>query len=104
MFEGIVEPRAAEDWLKRLEKIFDDIQYPLERKAPLTVFILDGSRKTFCSNSPRFSAFARREKKECRFSTFTRRVKKDFNFSTFTRRVKMDFRFSAFAVYVKKIL
>ncbi|XP_028554454.1 uncharacterized protein LOC110107285 [Dendrobium catenatum] len=41
-FEGTVEPRAVEDWLRRLEKTFDGMQYPPDRKVPLAVFLLDG--------------------------------------------------------------
>ncbi|PKU80152.1 hypothetical protein MA16_Dca021327 [Dendrobium catenatum] len=41
-FEGAVEPRAAEEWLRRLEKTFDGMQCPSDRKVPLAVFLLDG--------------------------------------------------------------
>ncbi|PKU65002.1 hypothetical protein MA16_Dca004617 [Dendrobium catenatum] len=41
-FEGTVEPRAAEEWLRRLEKTFDGMQCPPDRKVPLAVFLLDG--------------------------------------------------------------
>ncbi|KAI0491606.1 hypothetical protein KFK09_025866 [Dendrobium nobile] len=41
-FEGAVEPRAAEEWLRRLEKTFDGMQCPADRKVPLAVFLLDG--------------------------------------------------------------
>ncbi|XP_028549039.1 uncharacterized protein LOC114579208 [Dendrobium catenatum] len=41
-FEGTVEPRATEDWLRRLEKTFDGMQCPPDRKVPLAVFLLDG--------------------------------------------------------------
>ncbi|XP_028548321.1 uncharacterized protein LOC114578905 [Dendrobium catenatum] len=41
-FEGAVEPRAAEEWLRRIEKTFDGMQCPLDRKVPLAVFLLDG--------------------------------------------------------------
>ncbi|KAI0511903.1 hypothetical protein KFK09_012537 [Dendrobium nobile] len=41
-FEGAVEPKAAEEWLRRLEKTFDGMQCPSDRKVPLAVFLLDG--------------------------------------------------------------
>ncbi|KAI0512356.1 hypothetical protein KFK09_012995 [Dendrobium nobile] len=41
-FEGAVEPRAAEEWLRRLEKTFDGMQCPADRKVSLAVFLLDG--------------------------------------------------------------
>ncbi|XP_028554262.1 uncharacterized protein LOC114580543 [Dendrobium catenatum] len=41
-FEGIVEPIAAKDWLRRLEKTFDGMQCPPDRKVLLAVFLLDG--------------------------------------------------------------
>ncbi|XP_020696687.2 uncharacterized protein LOC110109828, partial [Dendrobium catenatum] len=41
-FEGAIEPRAAEEWLRRLEKTFDGMQCPADRKVPLAVFLLDG--------------------------------------------------------------
>ncbi|KAI0501334.1 hypothetical protein KFK09_016278 [Dendrobium nobile] len=41
-FEGTVEPRAAEEWLRRLEKTFDGMQCPSDRKVPLAVFVLNG--------------------------------------------------------------
>ncbi|XP_028550077.1 uncharacterized protein LOC114579490 [Dendrobium catenatum] len=42
LFEGTVEPRAAEEWLRRLEKTFDGMQCPSDRKVPLAAFLLDG--------------------------------------------------------------
>ncbi|XP_020684310.1 uncharacterized protein LOC110100931, partial [Dendrobium catenatum] len=40
-FEGTFELRAAEEWLRRLEKTFDGMQCPSDRKVPLAVFLLD---------------------------------------------------------------
>ncbi|XP_020702857.1 uncharacterized protein LOC110114348 [Dendrobium catenatum] len=41
-FEGTVETRAVEDWLRMLEKIFDGMQCPSDMKVPLAIFLLDG--------------------------------------------------------------
>ncbi|XP_028557090.1 vesicle-associated membrane protein-associated protein C16G5.05c-like [Dendrobium catenatum] len=41
-FEGTVEPIVAKEWLRRLEKTFDDMQCPSDRNVPLAVFLLDG--------------------------------------------------------------
>ncbi|XP_028549050.1 uncharacterized protein LOC114579240 [Dendrobium catenatum] len=44
-FEGTVKPRAAEEWLRRLEKTFDSMQCSSDRKVPLAVFLLDDEAK-----------------------------------------------------------
>ena len=48
-FQGVVEPREAEDWLLRLEKTFDGMQCPGNRKVPLAVFLLDGEAERWWS-------------------------------------------------------
>ncbi|KAI0502094.1 hypothetical protein KFK09_017040 [Dendrobium nobile] len=42
LFKGAVGPQAAEDWIMRVEKIFDSMQYPGNRKVPLAVFLFEG--------------------------------------------------------------
>ncbi|KAI0493618.1 hypothetical protein KFK09_023737 [Dendrobium nobile] len=42
LFKGGVEPQAAEDWILRVEKIFDSMQCPGNRKVPLAVFLFEG--------------------------------------------------------------
>ncbi|KAH0470179.1 hypothetical protein IEQ34_001737 [Dendrobium chrysotoxum] len=42
LFKGAVGPQAAEDWLLRIEKIFDSMQCPESRKVPLAVFLFEG--------------------------------------------------------------
>ncbi|KAI0499809.1 hypothetical protein KFK09_018017 [Dendrobium nobile] len=41
LFKGAVGPQAAEDWIMRVEKIFDSMQCPGNRKVPLAVFMLE---------------------------------------------------------------
>ncbi|XP_028547514.1 uncharacterized protein LOC114578489 [Dendrobium catenatum] len=41
-FESTIEPRAAEDWLRRLEKTFEGMQCHSDRNVPLAIFLLDG--------------------------------------------------------------
>ncbi|KAI0520121.1 hypothetical protein KFK09_007592 [Dendrobium nobile] len=42
LFKGGVGPQAAEDWILRVEKIFDSMQCPGNRKVPLAVFLFEG--------------------------------------------------------------
>ncbi|XP_028547443.1 uncharacterized protein LOC110109806, partial [Dendrobium catenatum] len=42
LFKGAVGPQAAEDWIMRVEKIFDSMQCPGNRKVPLAVFLFEG--------------------------------------------------------------
>lgn len=39
-FYGIVDPRAAEDWLLKLEKSFNSMQCPEGTKVSLAIFFL----------------------------------------------------------------
>ncbi|KAI0518731.1 hypothetical protein KFK09_006167 [Dendrobium nobile] len=41
LFKGAVGPQAAEDWIMRVEKIFDSMQCPGNRKVSLAVFMLE---------------------------------------------------------------
>ncbi|XP_020671990.2 uncharacterized protein LOC110091996 [Dendrobium catenatum] len=41
LFKGAVGPQAAEDWIMRVEKIFDSMQCPGNQKVPLAVFLFE---------------------------------------------------------------
>ncbi|XP_020684292.1 uncharacterized protein LOC110100912, partial [Dendrobium catenatum] len=42
LFKGAMGPQAAEDWIMSVEKIFDGIQCPGNRKVSLVVFLFEG--------------------------------------------------------------
>ncbi|XP_020703922.2 uncharacterized protein LOC110115127 [Dendrobium catenatum] len=42
LFKGAVEPQIAEDWIMRIEKIFDSMQCPENQNVHLAVFLFEG--------------------------------------------------------------
>ncbi|PKA52646.1 hypothetical protein AXF42_Ash001627 [Apostasia shenzhenica] len=41
-FEGTTDPIVAENWLEKMEKVFDGMRCPNDRKVSLVVTVLDG--------------------------------------------------------------
>ncbi|PKA60463.1 hypothetical protein AXF42_Ash017869 [Apostasia shenzhenica] len=52
-FSGTTNPIEAENWLDHIERILDEIAFPLDRRVPLTVLVLDDDASNWWKSQKR---------------------------------------------------